>query len=139
MERRVSTRVLLVHRYELARRGLRRMLEEHEDMEVVGEAGNAVEALGQAELVSPDVILMDAELPYVSGLETIRILRERGLPGAVVVLSMDVEKLDEALRLGAGAYLVEETEAGELASVIRQVPEGGTINHSSSIDSPCKV
>ena len=39
------------------------MLEEHEDMEVVGEAGNAVEALGQAELVSPDVILMDAELP----------------------------------------------------------------------------
>ena len=43
MERRVSTRVLLVHRYELARRGLRRMLEEHEDMEVVGEAGNAVE------------------------------------------------------------------------------------------------
>ena len=127
MERRVSIRVLLVHRYELARRGLRRMLEDHEDIEVVGEASNAVEALSQAELVSPDVILMDAELPYVSGLETIRILKERGLPGAVVVLSLDVERLGEALRLGAGAYLVEETEADELASVIRQVPEGGFV------------
>ena len=123
----MSNRVLLVHRYELARRGLRRMLEEHEDMEVVAEAGNAVEALSQAELVSPDVILMDAELPYVSGLETIRILKERGLPGAVVVLSLDVERLEEALRLGVGAYLVEETEADELASVIRQVPEGGFV------------
>ena len=119
--------VLLVHRYELARRGLRRMLEDHEDIDVVGEAGNAVEALSQVELVSPDVILMDAELPYVSGLETIRILKEWELPGAVVVLSLDVERLEEALRLGAGAYLVEEAEADELASVIRQVPEGGFV------------
>lgn len=74
----MSISVLLVHKYELARRGLRRMLEDHEDIDVVAEAGNAVEALSQVELGSPDVILMDAEPPYVSGLETIRILKERG-------------------------------------------------------------
>ena len=71
-------RVLLVHGYELARRGLRRMLEGYEDIEVVGEAGNAVEAIGQVGTAFPDVVLMDAEMPHVSGLETIRMLKERG-------------------------------------------------------------
>ena len=120
-------RVTLVHKYELARRGLRRMLEEHEGIEVVGEAGNAIEALRQVELDSPDVVLMDAELPQISGLETTRLLKERGLPGAVVVLSLDARKLIDAMHMGAKAYVVENTEADELASVIRRVPDGGFV------------
>ena len=128
-------RVFLVHDYELARRGLRRMLEEYDDIEVVAEASNALEALSQIELVSPDVILMDAEMPHVSGLETMRILRERGLPGAVIVLSLDAQKLTDAVQLGARAYLVGEAEADELASVIRQVPEGGFVFGASLMSS----
>ena len=128
-------RVFLVHDYELARRGLRRMLEEYDDIEVVAEASNALEALSQIELVSPDVILMDAELPHVSGLETIRILKERGLPGAVIVLSSDAQRLTDAMQLGAKAYLVGEAEADELASVIRQVPEGGFVLGASLMSS----
>ena len=128
-------RVFLVHDYELARRGLRRMLEVYDDIEVVAEASNALEALSQIELVSPDVILMDAELPHVSGLETMRILKERGLPGAVIVLSSDAQKLTDAVQLGARAYLVREAEADELASVIRQVPEGGFVLGASLMSS----
>ena len=120
-------KVLMVHDYELARRGLRRMLEGYEDIEVVGEAGNAVEAIGQVGTVSPDVILMDAEMPYVSGLETIRILKEQGYSGAVIVLSIDSQQLDDALRLGVGGYLVQDAQADELVSAIRRVPEGGFV------------
>ena len=120
-------RVLLVHDYELARRGLRRMLEGYEDIEVVGEAGNAVEAIGQVGTVSPDVVLMDAEMPHVSGLETIRILKEQGYSGAVIVLSIDIQQLDDALRLGVGGYLVQDAQADELVSAIRRVPEGGFV------------
>ena len=128
-------RVLLVHDYELARRGLRRMLEGYEDIEVVAEASDALEALSQVEMVSPDVILMDAEMPHVSGLETMSILKERGIPGAVIVLSLDGRKLADAVQLGARAYLVEEAEAEELASVIRQVPEGGFVFGASLMKS----
>ena len=60
-------RVLLVHDSELTRRGLRRMLEEYEDIEVVAEASNPLEALSQVEKVSPDFILMDRELLHVGG------------------------------------------------------------------------
>ena len=60
-------RVLLVYDSELARRGLRRMLEEYEDIEVVAEASNPLEALSQVEKVSPDFVLMDRKLLHVGG------------------------------------------------------------------------
>ena len=120
-------RVLLVHDYELARLGLRRMLEEHEDIEVVGEAGNAVEALSQVDTVSPDVILLDAEMPHVSGLELTRILKERSFPGAVIVLGIDIRRLDDAMQLGAGGYLVQDAQDDELVSAIRRAPDGGFV------------
>ena len=64
-------RVLLVHDSELARRGLRRMLEEYEDIEVVAEASNPHEALSQVEMVSPDFVLMDGELLHASSLDLV--------------------------------------------------------------------
>ena len=129
-------KVLLVHEYELARRGLRRMLEDYNDIEVVGEAANALEAIDLALAVSPDVILMNAELPHVSGLEAIRILKERGYPGGVIVLSIDVGQLDSALRLGAGGYLVADAQGDELVSAIRRVPEGGFVFGASLMKTP---
>ena len=129
-------KVLLVHEYELARRGLRRMLEDYEDIEVIGEAANALEAIDLALAVSPDVILMNAELPHVSGLEAIRILKERGYPGGVIVLSIDVEQLDSALRLGAGGYLVADAQGDELVSAIRRVPGGGFVFGASLMKTP---
>ena len=104
-------RVMLVHEYVLARRGLRRMLDEYDDIEVAAEASDAIEALSQAETVCADVIVMDAELPHVSGLETVRMLKERDVPGAIIVLSLDAQKLSAAMQLGARAYLVEEADA----------------------------
>ena len=81
-------RVLLVDDHELARRGLRRMLELDADIHVVGEASNADEALGLVEDVSPDVVMMDIQMDSINGLEATRLLKDRGFAGAVIILSM---------------------------------------------------
>ncbi|MBI4199439.1 MAG: response regulator transcription factor [Chloroflexi bacterium] len=120
-------KVLLVHEYELARLGLRRMLEAHDDIEVVGEAADGTDALMRVATLSPDVIVMAADLPTLSGLETVALLKRRGLAGAVIVLSSDDARLAEAMQVGAKGYVVQDAEADELASAIRGVPEGGFV------------
>ena len=99
-------KALLVHPYERAQQGLRRVLEEHKDIEVVGEAHNAIEAMSQVDTVSPDVVLLDAEMPEADGLEIVSILKDRAFPGAVVVLSIDAQ-------------------ADEIVRAMSQAPEGG--------------
>ena len=78
---RKQIRVLLVDDHELARRGLRRMLELSDDIEVVSEAGNADEALGQVLELSPDVVIMDIQMGYINGLEATQLLKDRGFAG----------------------------------------------------------
>ena len=99
-------KALLVHPHERAQQGLWRVLEEHKDIEVVGEAHNAIEAMSQVDAVSPDVVLLDSEMPEADGLEVVSILKDRAFPGAVVVLSIDAH-------------------ADEIVSAMSQAPEGG--------------
>ena len=101
-------KVLLVLDKILAQRGLRGTLEEYEDIQVVGEAGDAVEAMRQVAAACPDVIVMDADIPFINGLQTTRLLKERGYPGAVIVLSTDALHLQEAVDSGATGYLISD-------------------------------
>ena len=117
-------KVLLVLGDKLAQRGLRGALEEYEDIQVVGEAGDAVEAMRQVTAACPNVIVMDADIPFINGLETTRLLNEKGYPGAVIVLSTDALHLQEAVDSGATEYLISDAPPHELVAIIRRVPEG---------------
>jgi two-component system response regulator NreC len=124
----MSIKVLIVDDHTIVRHGLSRSIQQQEDMEVVGQAGDGRAAVELAKKVTPDVILMDVSMPYLNGIEATReILRE--CPGVrVVALSMHSAKryVREMFRAGASGYLLKDCEFEELVQTIRLIAEGQT-------------
>jgi len=115
----------------LVRAGFRALLNAEPDIEVVGEAGDGLEAVVQAQRTRPDVVLMDIRMPGVDGLEaTRRIAADPALSGTRVVILTTFE-LDEyvfeALRTGASGFLVKDTEPVELLRAVRAVAAGDAL------------
>ena len=117
----------MVDDYEMVRRGLRRILELEQDIEVVGETGNAKEALLQVLHLSPDVVLMDIKMPEGNGLEVAKQLKSERFAGKVIFVTMYQDYLSQAIEAGAAGYLVKDAKAHELVSAIRCVHEGGFV------------
>lgn len=123
-----ALRILLVDDHALVRAGMRSLLGDLPDIEVVAEASDGVEALAAAERERPDVVLMDIAMKGMNGLEAAARLRER-LPGVkVVILSMHTseEYVLLALRAGAAAYLIKDSATSELALALKSVMRGET-------------
>jgi NarL family two-component system response regulator LiaR len=125
-------RVLIVDDHAVVREGLRAFLELQEGVEVVGEAADGHQALAQAELLRPDVILMDLVMPRLDGVEAMRELRRRrggGNPIKVIVLTsfLDDERLLPAIQAGAAGYLLKDAEPAELTRAVRAAHEGQAI------------
>lgn len=118
--------ILIIDDHPLFRRGIRWSLEEERDFQVVGEASDAQEALRAADMLVPDVSLVDLNLPGMSGLELCRVLKRRHPQTAVVVLTMheDDEQLFSAIRAGASAYCTKDIDPADLVNVIRRVARG---------------
>jgi DNA-binding NarL/FixJ family response regulator len=130
-----TIRILLVDDHQVVREGLRRMLELEADMEVVGEANDAKEALTQAELLSPEVILMDIKMPGVDGIELTRQLKEKQPSCNIIMLTLYDEYLTEAIEAGAVGYLLKDVKREELVRAIRAVHQGRSpLNLSLSRD-----
>lgn len=117
-------RILLVDNHELVRRGVRSMLEQEEDIEIVGDFSSAREALLQTETLSPNIILMEAKMPDISGIEATRRLRQKRTPCNVIMLTSYEDYLTEALEAGAAGYLLEDIKCQELTQAIRRVYHG---------------
>jgi two-component system, NarL family, response regulator NreC len=120
-------RCLLVDDHTLFRAGLRRLLEAEEDFEVVGEAGDAKEALEISSDLHPDVVLMDIGMPGMSSFEAARLMRERSLSARLILLTMyeEEEYLLQALERGAAGYVLKDTPAAKLIDAVREVHRGG--------------
>jgi len=122
----VSIKVLIVDDHAVVRTGLRLLLEAEDDIEVVGEAGTAREAVFEARSSKPDVILMDVVMPGGSGIDvTPQLLRER--PDAkILVLSMqdDPSYVRQAFEAGASGYVLKEAVDAEVVAAVREVAEG---------------
>ncbi len=130
-----TIRILVVDDHQVVREGLRHMLELEADMEVVGEAGNAKEALTQVESLSPEVILMDIKMPGVDGIELTRQLKEKQPSSNVIMLTLYDEYLAEAIEAGAVGYLLKDVKREELIRAIRAVHQGrSSLNLSLSRD-----
>jgi DNA-binding NarL/FixJ family response regulator len=121
-------RVLLADDQALVRAGFRSLLDDQEDIEVVGEAGDGEEAVRLTTELEPDVVLMDIRMPGVDGLAaTKRIAKEDRLGGVRVVIltTFDIDEyVFEAIRAGASGFLVKDTEPEELLLAVRVVADG---------------
>jgi two-component system response regulator NreC len=119
-------RVLIADDHRLVRAGIRSLLEDYADIEVIGEAGSGCEAIEQAARLQPDVILMDIAMGDLSGLEATQEIRERMPRINVLALTMhDREEYFFAmLKAGALGYVLKESEPDELIAAIRAVYSG---------------
>lgn len=118
--------VLVVDSQAVSRAGLRRLLESYADLEIVGEAENSMQAVGETAELLPQLVLIDAQLPEQGALETLRQLRELSTETRTLLLvgQQDEELLYEALRAGARGYVSKEVAPDELARAIRRVARG---------------
>ena len=124
-----NTRVLLVDDHTILREGIRTLLEVEEDLEVVGEAGDGVEAVEMAAKLKPDVVLMDIGLPKMNGIEATKAILERLPETRVLVLSMhdSEEYVRTIMSAGAAGYVLKRSASRELVSAIRAVQAGHTV------------
>ena len=122
-------RVLLVDDHPVVRDGLRGMLADADDIEVVGEAGDGAEAVEVAAVAEPDVVLLDLRMPRVDGVTAIGRLAERGLPCRVLVLTTYDTDQDvvPAIEAGATGYLLKDTPREALCQAIRSAARGEAV------------
>ncbi len=116
-------RVLIVDDIEPVRQGLHTILRLSDDLEVVGEACDGLEAIRAAESLKPDVVLMDLEMPALGGLEATRRIKERQPKIGVVILTIhgDDEMRHQATRVGADAFIEKEASTEDLLVAIRHI------------------
>src|ERR1039458_6686446 len=121
-------RVLLTDDHTLFRQGIRTLLSMEPDMEVVGEAANAFEAVTTARQMRPDVVLMDIGMTGMSSFEATRQIRKERPETKVVFLSMydDEDYLAECVEIGGIGYVLKDSPADQLITAIREVHRGGS-------------
>jgi DNA-binding NarL/FixJ family response regulator len=128
-------RVLIADDQRLMREGLRIILEDEEDIEVIGEAENGLIAIKQSESQHPDVILMDIRMPLLDGIEATERIRQQAAPGPRILLltTFDTPELVvEGMRAGAAGYLLKDCSAEELCTAVRAVARGQVLLQASS-------
>jgi DNA-binding NarL/FixJ family response regulator len=121
-------RILLTDDHTLFRQGIRTLLSAEPDLEVVGEAGNAMDSVAAARQLHPDVVLMDIGMAGMSSFEATRQIRKEGTNTKIVFLSMydDEDYLAECVEIGANGYVLKDSPADQLVTAIREVHRGGS-------------
>ena len=121
----MSIRVLIADDQSLVRAGFRLVLENHPDIEVVGEASNGHEAVYGAGRLQPDVVLMDIRMPELDGIAATRQIAERGTARVLVLTTYDLDEyVYDALQAGASGFLLKDTPPEQVAEGIRAVASG---------------
>jgi RNA polymerase sigma factor (sigma-70 family) len=119
-------RVVIADDHTVVRQGIRGVLEGVEGLEVVGEAGDGVEALKLVRELTPEIVVLDVNMPGLTGLEVAGQLRDEGASVRVLVLSMhdDPEYVLQAVRAGADGYVLKDVAPAELRDAVLAIHEG---------------
>jgi DNA-binding NarL/FixJ family response regulator len=123
-------RVLLVDDHPLFRAGVGQRLREHDpDLEIVGEAGNSLQAQEMVVRLAPDVVLMDIAMPGENGIDATRAIKALAPAVAVIILSLydDVPYIEAALEAGAAGYFLKTVKGSDLATAVRSAHQGDTV------------
>ena len=121
-----SIRAYLLDDQAILRAGFRSLINQYDDLVVVGESGDARHAVGQIEELQPDVVLLDITMPGLSGIDAIPLIRKAAPKVRIVMLTHHEGQsfVDQALRLGADGYVSKDSEPEELALALRSVMRG---------------
>ncbi len=132
-KRQEPIRVLIADDHALFRRGLEMVLEEEDDIDLVGQASDGTEAVAVAGESLPDIVLMDIRMPKSSGIEACRGIKEVAPSAKIVILTISDEEEDlfEAIRAGASGYLLKDIPLDEVAEAVRAVHGGQSLINPS--------
>jgi len=120
-------KIILADDHNIFRKGLKSLLLENENIEVLAEAGDGNEALEKAKKYRPKIVVMDIGMPKMDGIEATRQIRERFPDTEVVILSMHAKKayIDQVLKAGAKGYVLKDSDEENLIAAINTVNNGG--------------
>jgi NarL family two-component system response regulator LiaR len=121
-----TIKLLVVDDQNIVRKGICALLEQVDDIDVIGEASNGEEAVAQAKRLHPDVILMDLMMPKMDGITAINEIQAGQLPARIIALTSFVteDKVFPAIKAGAMGYLLKDSEPEDLITAIRKVNRG---------------
>jgi DNA-binding NarL/FixJ family response regulator len=120
-------RVLIVDDNEVVREGLESLLQSHDDIEVIGKAVDGLDAIGKAEQLVPDIILMDANMPRADGAEATRRIKEKLPEIKIIFLTVYGDYVGDALSAGASWYLTKDCRRQDLLEAIRTLAQSKRI------------
>ncbi len=125
----MATRIFLLDDHEVVRRGVRDLLDSEEDLEVVGEASTAEQALARIPVACPDVAVLDVQLEHGSGVEVAREIRSRHPEVRCLMLTSfaDDEALFDSIMAGASGYILKQVRGNDLVEGVRRVAAGQSL------------
>lgn len=123
------SRILIVDDHPLMRRGIKQLLQLEPTFDIVGEASNGNEAITLASELQPDLIVLDLNMKGLSGLDTLKALRNDGIDARIIILTVSDAKSDIYTLVDAGAdgYLLKDSEPEQLLEQIRQAASGNSV------------
>ena len=122
----MAVKIMITDDHSMIREGLKQLLELEGDFKVIAEACDGVECLNKLETVTPDVLLLDINMPNMNGLEVLQKMKEKRMKIKVLVLTIhsEVEYLLKAVDIGVNGYLLKDSESAELKKAILAVVNG---------------
>ncbi len=131
----MAVKIMIADDHSMIREGLKSLLELDGDIQVIAEAEDGKDCLDRLDIVTPDVLLLDINMPKMNGLEVLKNLKERHIKVKVLVLTVhnEIEYLMKAVDIGINGYVLKDSESAELKKAIFTIVEGETYIQPSLI------